>query len=209
MSTIITPVASPAADLFHWQASIPAIASNAAGSNQAGARLQVDSGSCFILTSYAASTNYDSSAGDFIAVVGASPGAAARVLVTPPFVPNNFEVMIRYNSDQNLMDVPVAQACIAANDYRAGNPLPYPIIFPPLSTFDFDFYNTAPTVLTAIDQSTVIPLQISFALVGYFVNLAYLPQWLKTWPPYAQGAKSGGFWLPKFTAISGFEKLSW
>lgn len=197
------PVSSAYADLFTWIPAIDSIASNdsANNANKAQARLQVQSDACFILHAFLGSTNYDNVAGDFIAEIGAAP-TATRTLVSPAFVPNNFEVMIRYNSDINLMGAPVGQANLCANGYRAGNQLPYAMIFPPMTTFDFDFYNVAPTVLTLADKSTIVPLQITFGLYGYFVPVGQLADFLQSWDSYQIEAQKGlAGWVRKFTSI--------
>jgi hypothetical protein len=194
------PITSAIGDVFMWE-SLVTIPSNVAPNNKDTDRLQVQSDSVFCLLAWGGSTNYDAVAGDFIAVIGAGP-AAARTLVSPPFVPNNFQVMIRYNSDQNLMSSPMPQACLCSNGYRAGQQLPYPVLFPPMTTFDFEFYNVARTLQYAADQTTLKPLQITFGLYGVFVPLVDLPAFLKCWPSYACEAYQGaGDWYKKFTGI--------
>lgn len=197
------PQPSSLGDLFHWE-SIVTIATNVAGNNAANAassRIQVDSDRFFILESFMGSTNYDQSGGEAIAVVGASPGAAARALLTAPFAPNNFTVDLRYADDTKITAAPVPQACIAGSGYRAGLQLPVPVLFSPMTTFNLDFVNVAPVLLTQADNTTVIPLTISFALVGYFIPTDQLSNFLATYPPYNLIASMGqAGWLAKFTS---------
>lgn len=196
---MIQTVPSAIGDVFNWQTSVT-IASNVAGANTGQARIQVDSTSFFVLLAFLGSTNYDNVAGDFIAVIGAGP-AAARTLVSPPFVPNNFEVMIRYNDDINLMGAPMEQACICGNGYRTGPALPYPVVFPPMTTFNFDFLNVAPTLQLNGDASAR-PLVINFGLYGIFVPIEQLSNFLASWPSYAREAQKGiAGWISKFTSI--------
>jgi hypothetical protein len=196
------PVPSSTADLFNWESQPAALTSNVVGNagQKVSDRLQVDSDRFFVLSAYLGSTNYDASAGEFIAVVGASPGAAARALVTPPFVPNNFEVMIRQNNDTDMMGVPMPQACLCANGYRAGAQFPIPTIYAPMTCFDFDFYNVAPTLLTLADNTTAVNLQITFGLFGYFVPIEKLAAFLTSYDAYYMAAQQQlAGWIAKFT----------
>ncbi len=196
------PIPSNTADLFKWESQV-VLTSNVVGNvnQKATDRVQVDSDRFFVLTGFLGSTNYDQCAGDFIALIGAGP-AAARTLVSPPFVPNNFEVMIRYNSDEAMMGVPMPQACLCSNGYRAGQVLPYPDIYAPMTTFDFEFYSTRPTVLTLADKATPINLEITFALDGYFVPIERLNAFLKCYRAYADmGQRMPANWIAQFTGI--------
>lgn len=199
------PITSPYGDLFYWE-SQATIASNSSlnNANRATDRLQVNSDSFFVLMAWLGSTNYDNVAGDFIATIGAGP-AAARTLVSPPFVPNNFEVMIRYNSDTDMMDAAMPQACICSNGYRSGMQFPFPSLYAPMTTFDFTYYNVAPTILTLADKATVISLQISFGLLGYFIPNETIAGNLGAYRPYQLGrqamANQAG-WIKQFTSIT-------
>lgn len=199
------PITSPIGDLFYWE-SQATIASNSSlnNANRATDRLQVNSDSFFVLMAWLGSSNYDSVAGDFIATIGAGP-AAARTLVSPPFVPNNFEVMIRYNSDTDMMDAPMPQACICSNGYRSGMQFPFPTLYAPMTTFDFTYYNVAPTILTLADKATVISLQISFGLLGYFIPNETIASNLGAYRAYQLGrqamANQAG-WIKQFTSIN-------
>lgn len=203
--SLTQPVVSLYADLFNWK-SVVTIASNVttANANRATDRLQLQSDAFFVLLAFLGTTNYDPVAGDFIATIGAGPsGTATRTLVSNAVVPNNFEVMIKLNGDIDLMGAPMPQACIASNGYFAGNQLPYPVILPPMTTFDFTFYNVAQTILTTVDQSTVIPLSISFGLLGVFVPSINLDKYLAAWPSYGRVAcqSQADTWIRNFTTI--------
>lgn len=199
MSLTVQPVPSAVGAVFNWQTSVT-IASNVAGANTGQARLQVDSSSFFVLLAFLGTTNYDQVAGDFIAVVGAGP-AAARELISPPFVPNNFEVMIRYNDDINLMGAPMPQACLCANGYRTGEQLIWPTVFPPMTIFNFEFYNVAPT-LQLTGAGAARSLVINFGLYGLSVPIEQLSSFLASWPSYASEAEKGlAGWISRFTSI--------
>lgn len=192
------PSPSSSSDLFVWESQVT-IASNVVGANTASDRVQVDSDRFFVLMGFLGSTNYDQVAGDFIAVIGAGP-ASARTLVSPPFHPNNFEVMIRYNSDTDMMGVPMPQACLCSNGYRSGPQLPFPTLYAPMTTFDFDFFNVAPT-LQLTGAGAARDLQITFGLYGYFVPIERLSAFLQSYRAYqiqAQGQLAG--WIANFTS---------
>lgn len=199
MSAIL-PISSALGDVFTWESQVT-IPSNTPGQNKQTANVQVQSDSFFCLMAFMASTNYDNVAGDFIAVIGAGP-AAARTLVSPPFVPNNFEVQIRYNSDLAFSDTPMPQGALVANATRAGVQLPYPFLCPPMSTFDFEFYNVAPTLLKQAGGSTAIDLVVTFGLYGYFVKLEMLAAFLACFDAYQAAARQGmPGWIRRFTNI--------
>lgn len=202
MSLTVQPIPSALGDAFFWE-STATIASNAQGQNTSnGGRIQVASDAFFLLQGFLASTNYDQSAGDFIAVVGASPGAAARQLVTPPLIANNFSVKIKLNSDIDLMGDWMPQACLCSNGYRSGPQLVFPSLFEPMTTFDFEFMNTAQTLVTAADNATVLSLAITFAVYGYFVPVEQLSNFLATFPAYGRQARKGqAGWLQQFTSL--------
>ena len=196
----VQPVSPLYADVFDWK-TVVSIPSNVVPTNLATDNLQVENDSYFFLMAFLASTNYDNFAGDFIALQGASP-AAALSLIAPPRVANNFEVMIKYNGDQQLMGSPMPQGCLTANGYLGGRQLPYGMLFPPMTTFDFEFYNVAQTILTQSDGSTVVPLEISFGLYGYYIPTVNLEKFLAAWPAYhAEYVKGNAGWLSAFTAL--------
>ncbi len=199
MSLTVQTVPSAIGDIYNWQSSVT-IASNVAGANTGFARVQVASDAFFVLMAFLGSTNYDQVAGDFIAVIGAGPASAAT-LVSPPFHPNNFQVLIKYNDDINLMGAPMAQAALCSNGFHAGGQCPFPMIFPPMTTFNFDFYNVAPT-LQLTGAGVARDLVINFGLYGYFVPVPQLSNYLASWPSYAAEARKGlPGWIERFTDI--------
>ncbi len=203
MSLTVQPIPSALGDVFFWE-STATIASNLAsvGNTANGGRIQVASDAFFLLQGFLGSTNYDQSAGDFIAVVGASPGAAARQLVTPPLIANNFSVKIKLNSDIDLMGDWMPQACLCSNGYRSGPQLPYPSLFEPMTTFDFEFRNDAQTLITAADNTTVLSLAITFAVFGYFIPVEQVSNFLASFPAYGRQARKGqAGWLQQFTSL--------
>ncbi len=204
------PITSPIGDLFYWESSAT-IASNstAANANRATDFLQVNSDASFVLMGFLGSTNYDAVAGDFIALIGAGP-AAARTLVTPPFVPSNFEVLIRYNAREDLMDAPMPQACICSNASLTGMQMPFPVLFAPMTTFDFTYWNVAPTILTLADKATVISLQLTFGLLGYFIPNETIAANLTAYDAYAMGRQAMNGqkgWIKQFTRQDKFAEL--
>lgn len=197
----VQPVSPLCADVFDWK-TVASIPSNVVGANLATDNLQVENDSYFFLMAFLASTNYDNAAGDFIAVTGAGPAATLQ-LIAPPRVANNFEVMIKYNGDQQLMGSPMPQGCLTANGYLSGRQLPYGMLFPPMTTFDFEFYNVAQTIQTAANGSTVKPLEISFGLYGYYIPTVNLEKFLAAWPAYYnEYCKGQAGWLSAFTALN-------
>lgn len=203
----LQPVSTSVSDLFVWEAAVPTIASNIAPNNKTSApTLQLDYDRCFVLMGFVGASNYDAFAGDFIAVIGAGP-AAARTFVTPPFAPNNFEVDVTYNHDYRITGDAMPQACICSSGYRSGNQLPYPVIFAPMTTFDFDFYNVAQTLLLT-GAGAALDLQIYFGLMGYFVKTDGLGDFLLSYPAYAAEAqRTGGNWVSKFTGVTAYSQM--
>lgn len=202
MSSIYQPVPAPAGDLFNWE-TVVTIPSNVAPNNVGYGKVQVDNTKFFVLHAFYGSTNLDQAGGDFIATIGASPGAAARTLITNPILPNNFEVGVKYNDDIDLTGAPVPQAALCGNTYRTGTQLPLGVIFSPMTTFNFTFYNVQQTLITAADNATLIPLTITFGLSGFFVPIPQLSNFLAEWPAYALVANQGqAGWLSQFTGIA-------
>ncbi len=202
MSLTVQPVSPVYADIFDWK-STKTLTSNVVGAagNVIAEQLRLDSDKCFCLMAFLGVTNYDAVAGDFIAIIGAGP-AAARTLVSPPTIPNNFEVTIKYNGDYDMMGAPMPQGCLCSNGYYGALQLVYPMMFPPMSTFDFEFTNTAPTLLKQADKTTAIDLRIDFGLYGYTIPLENLEQFLAAWPSYSKFARQGvAGWLRNFTSI--------
>ncbi len=201
----LQPVSTSVADLFYWETQV-SLASNVVGAtgNTAKANFQIANDRCFLLTAFMGSTNYDNVAGDFIASIGAGP-APARTLISPPFAPNNFTVEVKYNNRNYFFGSPMPQACLCSNGYRSGLQLPFPVILPAMSNFEFTFRNTARTLQLNGDDSARA-LEVSFGLYGYFVLNAGLEDFLAQFPAYqAQMSEPG--WVKKFTRMEAFARL--
>lgn len=197
----LQPVSSPYADLYVWK-TVNSIASNltANNANKVSSNFQILGDSFFCLMAFLGSTNYDQMSGEFTAV-GINGGNP--VLYGDPRIPNNFEVFIKYNGQINMMGAPVPQACICSNGYLEGRQLPYPLLFPPMSTFNFDFWNVAPTLYYQTQNTNLIPLVINFGLYGYNVPVENLSQFLQSWAAMQEIAAQGQpLWLKNFTAMS-------
>lgn len=177
-----SPQMSNICDQFMWQttATIP---SNVVGANTARAQIKTLSDQWFCLTGFRGSTNYDN-------VQQFTTAATAAALYSPVCTPNNFEVEIQRGSFYNLQKYPIPQAVICSSGYRDGNQLPWGILYPPSTTFDFVFYNVAPQLLLT-SGAVAIDLKIKFALQGYNVPKENLGALMSQWPttlqsPFAQ-----------------------
>lgn len=175
--TDLQPIVSDVADLFTWKATA-LIASNSpvASANKFSQQIQVLGDSFFCFVAFRGVTNYDAVAGQF------ETDDIAIALYSPAVVPNNFEVMVQRENRFKLFDRPCPQGVLASTGYRAGNVVPWPILYPPNTTFNIDLYNIAPVVLRAANQTTVIPLRIDFGLFGYNVPVENLRLFLDSWP---------------------------
>lgn len=174
------PVVSDIADLFTWK-TVSTIASNSSvnNANRESTQIKILGNAFFCFVAWRGSTNYDPIAGQFNI---ADPAAFA--LVTPAVVPNNFAAFVRRNNRFNMMDQPMPQGALCSTGYRAGTQVPWPILYPPNTTFNIDLFNTAQTVLTESDQTTVIPMRIDFGLFGYNVPVANLRIFLDGFPEF-------------------------
>ncbi len=177
----LQPVVSDVADLFWWKtrATLTSIVVNAVGQTW-NDNVKTLPGSVFVFVAWRGCSSYDSVT-QLRAVIGAPAGAAATALYPAP-VPNNFEVMVKRNNRFSMMDQPMPQAAIASTGYRAGCQLPFPIIYPPATTFNFTIYNTAPVQLTLVDGATAINNVVDFGLFGYNVPVPNLQTFLGQWP---------------------------
>lgn len=198
--TTVQPVSAPYAKPFTWLSGAT-IASNVVGANVATDQIQVLPDSFFLLTAFLGETNYDNVTGE-MQIFGVDTDNPH--IYGPPRVPNNFEVFIRENSKDNLMGTPMPQACICSNGYLAGNQLPFPLLFKPMTQFDFEFYNVAPTLLLdSADPAVAKDLEITFGMQGYNVPAENLEAFLAAWPAYGEKARTGQpLWLRNFTRMS-------
>jgi hypothetical protein len=179
-SSPLQPVVSDIADIFTWKTT-KSIASNSTtnNANHASDQVKVLGNAFFCFVAWRGSTNYDSIAGQFKAT-GINSGNYR--LYSPAIVPNNFTALVKRNNRFSMMDQAMPQGALCSSGYLAGNQVPWPVLYPPNTVFNIDLYNTAPVVLTATNQSTVIPLRIDFGLFGYNVPLANLRIFLDSWP---------------------------
>lgn len=179
MNNNLQPAVSDVADLFTWKTTAT-IASNAsaANANHASAQIKILGNSLFCFVAWRGSTNYDPIAGEFRTddVDSGNPH-----LYSPAVVPNNFSAMVRRDNRFAMMDQPMPQGALCSTGYRAGNQVPWPVLYPPNTTFNIDLYNNAPVVLTNTSH-VVIPMRIDFGLFGYNVPVANLQVFIDSWP---------------------------
>ncbi len=176
----------------------------AALAGTATAQVQCLPDSFFCLMGYLGSTNYDGIAGQWKIT---NVAASAHVLYGPPIAPNNFSVFIQQDNNVNFSgaQLGIPQAAICGNGYRAGNQLPFPVLYRPMTQFQFTFTNTAQVLL---DDSTGSPgaavsLQIYFGMFGYNIPTQNLSAFLCAWPSYLRAAEENRpNWLRKFTGMA-------
>ncbi len=176
------PVLSDVADLYWWKTTqnLTSITLGAVG-NYGTDQVKIKPDAFFVHCAWRGATNYDGAV-QLRAVIGAGP-AAATALYTPN-VPNNFEVMVKRNNRFQMMDQPMPQAAICSTGYRAGQQVPIPIIYPPLTMFNFELWNVAPVQFTLANQSTALNLRVDFGLFGYNVPKDNLGIFIGAWPEY-------------------------
>ena len=175
------PVFSEIADLFWWKTT-KTLTSNVIGNagQYATDQIKILGNSFFVFVAWRGETNYDSVT-ELRAIVGGGGGAAATALYSAA-VPNNFEASVSRNNRFKMMDRAMPQAALCSTGYRAGQQVPWPIIYAPLTMFNFTVANVAPVMLTKADQTTQIPLRVDFGLFGYNVLGTNLPSFLAQWP---------------------------
>lgn len=191
------PVVSDIADIFTWK-TVATIASNSPinNANKESTQIKILGNAFFCFVAWRGSTNYDPIAGQFN--ITQSPSWS---LVSPAVVPNNFSAFVRRNNRFNMMDQPMPQGALCSTGYRAGMQVPWPVLYPPNTTFNIDVYNTAQTVLTESDQTTVIPLRVDFGMFGYNVPVANIRIFLDAFPEFYGKAISDltGVTLPRLS----------
>lgn len=171
-----SPQMSNICDQFIWQTTAT-IASNVVAANTARAQIKTLSDQWFCLTGFRGSTNYDN--------VQQFTTASTAAALYPTNVPNNFEVEIQRGSFYNLQKYPVPQAVICSSGYRDGSQLPWAILYPPSTTFDFVFYNVAPQLLLTTG-AVAIDLKIKFGLQGFNIPKENLNVFMSQWPTTLQ-----------------------
>lgn len=174
------PVPSDVADLFWWKTrqTLTSITVGASG-QLANDNIKTLNDKFFVFVGYRGSSNYDGAV-QMRAIVGAPAGAAATAIYTP-VIPNNFEALVKRGKFP-MMDQPMPQAVICSTGYRAGMQIPFPIIYPPLTTFQITIYATAPVLFTLVNGSTQKNLIVDFGLMGYNVPTNKLAAFLGEWP---------------------------
>lgn len=181
MSTVYQPVPSDIADLFWWKTRQTLTSITVGNAGQLGNdNIKTLNNAFFVFVGWRGCSNYDGAV-QMRAVVGAPAGAAATAIFTP-VVPNNFEVMVKRNNRYQMMDQPLTQAQLCSTAYRAGQQVPIPIIYPPLTTFQFTIYATAPVLFTLVDGATQKNLVVDFGMMGYNVPTNKLPAFIAEWP---------------------------
>lgn len=180
MSTTVQPAVSDIADLFTWKTTAT-IASNdpTANANHSSAQIKILGNAFFCFMAWRGSTNYDPIAGEFKQTHVNSGNPA---LYSPAVVPNNFSVMVKRNNRFNMMTEPMPQGALCSTGYKAGNQVPWPVLYPPNTTFNIDLYNNAPVLLLASNESTAVNMRIDFGMFGYNVPVANLQIFLDAWP---------------------------
>lgn len=168
-----SPQQSNVCDQFIWQTSVT-IASNVVGANIARAQFKTDPDKWTVLTGFRGCTNYDG-------VQEFTTATTAAALRSPVCAPNNFEVTIQRASLYNLQKEPIPQAVICSSGYRDGAQLPWAILYPPSTTFDFVFYNVAPQLLLT-PAAAAIDLVVYFGVQGFNVPKTNLGAFMSQWP---------------------------
>jgi hypothetical protein len=198
MSSSVQPASASYAKLHIWETT----ATIAAIGGIANDKFQILPDNYFALFAIVASTNYDSFAGEWKA---ANVNGGAALMYGPPRVPNNFSVQILQDNEKRfggaVGGAGIPQAVIASSGYMAGHQLPFPSIYAPLTTFQFQFTNTAPVLLNDNAGSpAAIDLQIRLGFYGYNIPNEFLETFCGSWPAYqAEALKKQAGWLSRFT----------
>lgn len=199
MSPTLQPASSPYADLYVWksQATIdPGSGATPVVQAPISDQVQFLADSFFCLMAFAGSSNYDAYFPNY-PIGGAAAIGGARI-------PNNFAVLVTQNNDQKLSSLAIPQACICGSGYTQGNQLPFPMLWPPMTTINFDYTMIAPFTLFSDDEETTqIPLDIDFGLYGYNVPRENLESFLAAWPEMQRVARARApQWLQSFTSMA-------
>lgn len=178
MSTNLQPALSDIADLFTWKTT-QTLTTNVVGTagQFATDNVKTLNNAFFCFVAWRGSTNYDP-----VQQFRAALTSGNATALYPAAVPNNFEAFVRRNNRYNMMDQAMPQAALCSTGYRAGQQVPVPILYPPLTTFNFTIYHTAEVLLTEANQSTAKNLRVDFGLFGYNVPAANLGIFMNSWP---------------------------
>jgi hypothetical protein len=199
----VQPASAPYAKLHIWQSGATISAAALAAATAASPALAMDKfqilpDNFFVLMAYVASTNYDNGPLEFTAD---NVNSGNPALYGPARLPSNFSVEIWQDNKDRMMGAPMPQACIASNGYLAGQQLPFPPMYKPLTTFQFKFYAT-PQVIQYDNADSPVPLdlEISFGFYGYNVPVEHVKLFCASWPSYQAAALSQvPLWLRNFT----------
>lgn len=174
------PVLADVGDLYWWKTrqTLTSITPGATGF-KATDNIKTLADKYFVFVAWRGCSSYDGAV-QMRAVVGAPAGAAATAIFTP-VVPNNFSVVVRRGKIQ-MMDQPMQQAQICSTGYRAGQQVPIPIIYPPLTSFQYTIFATAPVLFTLVDGTTQKNIVVDFGMFGYNVPSNKLSLFLNEWP---------------------------
>lgn len=192
------PASSPYADLYVWKSVVsidPGTGLTPSANAKAADQLQFLGDSFFCLMAFLGSTNYDNYAASY------PIGGAAQI--TSARIPNNFSVKITQNNDQTLMSAPMTQACICGSGYLPGHQVPYPMLWPPMTSINLEYLMISPFTLFSNNSGTELDLQINFGLYGYNVPTDNLEPFLASWPAMQLiAAQNQAFWVRNFTSMT-------
>lgn len=135
-----------------------------AANGTANGYLTVVNNAYFALVGFGCATNYDNAGG-----VAETAAVTAAVLAGPPMVPNNFTVKISREQNNEFSNLPLTQAEICSAAMFAGKQFPYPVIYGPSTTFNFQFTDTTGLYLLT-SGDVAIPLSISMWAIGYKIK---------------------------------------
>lgn len=129
----------------------------------------------FLLTSFRAYTNYDNFGGKY------TTASSAAILVSPPFVPNNFTVQIARGQSNTYSNLELTQPELCSTGYQAGKQLPQPVVYGPRFNFAFTFNDLTGLVLNDA-AAAAIPLRIQMQMVGYKIPIKNWDRFLNYFP---------------------------
>lgn len=159
------PIFSDVAEPFFYPVLTASTSSNAVsitaanGTNKGYITLLDDS--YFAHFGWGCFTNYDNAGG-----LAETAAVTSTVLAGPPSTPNNFTVKIARGQNNTFSNLPFTQAELCATGQLAGKQMPFPVIYGPSVTFDFEFTDTTGLYLLT-SGDVAIPLAIQLWMIGY------------------------------------------
>lgn len=150
----------------------------AAANGTANGYLTVVNQAYFALVGFGCWTNYDNAGG-----VVETVAVTAEVLAGPPFVPNNFTVKIAREQNNEFSNLPLTQAELCSAGAFSGKQLPYPVIYGPSTTFNFQFTDTTGLYLLT-EANAAIPLQIKLWAIGYKIPISNWEKFQEYFPGF-------------------------